>query len=1026
MPDVSPTTNHLTHDLSLTDGTNTLYFILADRRGKPTPEGWQKANNPRTSLRVSQGNEGYGDYELPFSSIVQSDFSGGRGARDFETDTTRYSDGYLADTARPRELRCGPRATLGTGTTTPVTFSPAGGSETATYTLGAQISTGSVPVASGAGTEISGLTVGNWYAIETTGGPWRPDGSWFNLDFTSYQVSNDAGASWSQALGTIGTPAVPQLLEPGMHLGLPSWGAYAEANGTHARLYFQATGTSIFIRTDDIWWNDNTGSLGWKLSAATKSDASGVGTFNPSFEVYARMTPGAMALRSIKLRVKTEGLTAAQLPVNYLLRIYGHDGANNRPDFTIKAAATVYKPAADADFVDLTFDIATTLLAATVYWVGVTVDPNGAPTIYDDFPKYQYATSSGDRIGTYDEEGAGWTTLQNNATFAMSLSGLTGMGSTAFFDYKGAKFAIGQPEDLSAPKLFVNGYIGMAASNASDKSKLNTGLTISESLTGKIVRVVEGPGNTEADPFRTITSNTLGANAVLSVSPNWNIEHTTDTMFVVLGCDSWQLITGHGITQPVTQRPLVVDETVYFPQGEATNIRRGKYSAGSWSWADDGSNKASFLALVQDDEGAQRIWRALAAAATVSEASKVAWGTDLTFDSTALACGTTASRITSLSAAKLGNGGMLPVVHKEDGFGGVAGTGTTKVFDWYRQFPEMREYTNGRTALQHDMYWWFNLMEGIERYYDQRLDDIGPNRDEGLPRGRRGEAACMLEYASQVYITVDGGFEGTSCVLRYNGTGWNEVYRANYGRRIRAISVQVIPRTSTPDRLWIADGEDLYWVPISLNPDQQAGYEYQTGTEWESAWIYGNYRDLKKYWDSLTIFAENLTTTTKVTAYYKVDKDTSWTFIGDYTSGPAQEIDIRTTGSATGQRIKIKLVLATADLTISPIVSAVRVNAMVRVEPKGTWNITALFTDGRSKDLLGVLDEMNAAETLHTLETWQNGNESPAPLATSFEHEILHAHRVVVDGVSAAPIDSELAPGRRWLTLLVSFTLIEV
>jgi hypothetical protein len=99
-----------------------------------------------------------------------------------------------------------------------------------------------------AGYTISGLVIGEWYCLESYGGPWN-DG----LGGTSYSfaVSNDGGSTWYGNQEPGGTP--------------PPWGAHLEdhPDGNHCRLYFQATTTSIKARVDDTpgAFGDNSGSL---------------------------------------------------------------------------------------------------------------------------------------------------------------------------------------------------------------------------------------------------------------------------------------------------------------------------------------------------------------------------------------------------------------------------------------------------------------------------------------------------------------------------------------------------------------------------------------------------------------------------------------------------------------------------------------------------------------------------------------------------------------------------------------------
>lgn len=108
---VGSTVSKPTHAFSLTDGTTTLGFITCNNRGeKDVRAGWQQSPMPRTALKMSQGAAKYEDFELPFTSIIQDDFSGGTLAEDFEDDRTKYRDGRHCDTMAG-DVICGPKPT---------------------------------------------------------------------------------------------------------------------------------------------------------------------------------------------------------------------------------------------------------------------------------------------------------------------------------------------------------------------------------------------------------------------------------------------------------------------------------------------------------------------------------------------------------------------------------------------------------------------------------------------------------------------------------------------------------------------------------------------------------------------------------------------------------------------------------------------------------------------------------------------------------------------------------------------------
>ncbi len=123
------------------------------------------------------------------------------------------------------------------------------------YVLGAEEDSGAITVTSEAGHEITGLVAGNWYALEAYNGPWYNGAGSAAYGFAA---SNDGGTTWTLWIGTDGT--------------LPSWASYLEADGNYGRIYFQATaGMSLYVRVGDTpgYFYDNSGSLSWRLSAAT-------------------------------------------------------------------------------------------------------------------------------------------------------------------------------------------------------------------------------------------------------------------------------------------------------------------------------------------------------------------------------------------------------------------------------------------------------------------------------------------------------------------------------------------------------------------------------------------------------------------------------------------------------------------------------------------------------------------------------------------------------------------------------------
>jgi hypothetical protein len=811
---VTPTAAYPPGDISLSDGTSTVYLKLANSQGQPDARALRAMGMPRTSLQMTQGDPDYGSFVLPYIPVVQKDWSGGRGLEDWTKDTTRYYDSYQMDTRAAEGVILGPKAT-------PTRTQYSTGEATSYYTL-----------------------------LPTEG------------------------------MATAYTPTVSFALK--------------------------SIVTSIYVSTYAV--GDNTITV--KLYSDTSSH------------------PNVLLATSNAVRLYAEG-------------------------------------AADVEFL-----ISYSLVAGTKYWIEILAGADigsGA------------ATATGAGIVHSDSP---YTVISATKTWALALRAFSS-GESILFEYKGTLFAVTKPDDFSAPKIFQNGLRGMVTTpNTGVLNITYTGLTLASSLAGKIIKIVAGPGSEEETPWRVIAGNLTTANADIYVSPPWNVVHSTATEFVILGRDAWPEITGHGLTKPVTD-VLVVDDIVYFCQGDATNIRRGRLkSDATWdTWADDGTNKATFMDLIPDTTGKRKVWAAQATTSNIYSCDVVAWGTNLTFG-TAIVCGNPKSRITNLIAY---GQPQIPHVLKEDSFGSVSS-------GIYAQVPlseiqYARSENNGRAACQFGVYLFFSLLDGLERYYDNRLDDIGPNRDEGFPTTRQGPVYGLIPYPGGIIASVDGGDSGYSCIMYWNQLGWHELYRGDKGIRFKNLYVQVIPG-STVDRLWFSAEEDIYYIPICMNPRKQADYSYRISAVDPgyliTSWYKTQFAEVTKFWKSITLFTDNLLTTHQyLTVSYQTDTeddDDTWHLVGtNVTTSPIQELLLSSTNNVTGKRIRFKIAFYSDSATISPRLKAITINAVCRVPMKKSWSLTFMaesaMTDRNGKPQAMTLDQLTAK-----LAEWADSSQRAAPL----------------------------------------------
>lgn len=583
---------------------------------------------------------------------------------------------------------------------------------------------------------------------------------------------------------------------------------------------------------------------------------------------------------------------------------------------------------------------------------------------------------------------------------------------TRFFSYRRSLYAVRNTR--AAPILYINGDKGCADSNAGALSTLvdaTKSWTINE-WAGCIVLLIAGPGSNEAKPWRTIVSNTATA---LTVDSPWITAHTTETDYVILNSNKWTKITGHGLTVGITDI-LVVNNIVYFAQGDSTNYRRMRWYNNSGTettqFGEDSTagNKATFLCTVRDTStGDFYIWRAnnldASGYISVSKSAVKAWGTELAFG-TAVTFKDEYGKITGIT--EYGPGTKLLWILRE----GSVFTYSSGAADEIplKEMHAAAEYTNGSVFSTHNVYLYFNFGQGLERYYNSLLDDVGPNKDDGLPSNRQGVISCMAGYPGKIFAGIDAGKTGISCVLgnakdASDGTGWNEVYRAPAaGQRIWNLAFQPIPGTAI-DRLWIAVGSDIIWIPFpsgSIEPIYDANYTYVHESTLTSGYIYVGLYDIYKFFYSLKIFAENLAEDEQwIEADYMTDDDTTWTQIPEcFCVSPVDEQNLKKEYGVNGKRIRIRLRLQTSNNTKTPIIKSMVLENVSRVPVKYSYSFAYRNYD-EDVDLLGEKEILTADERQELLDKWA---AELTPLIMHSNHRQYDNKVVFIDPAQIQPV----------------------
>jgi hypothetical protein len=550
------------------------------------------------------------------------------------------------------------------------------------------------------------------------------------------------------------------------------------------------------------------------------------------------------------------------------------------------------------------------------------------------------------------------------------------LGQPHLFEYKRAIYML----DNQVTGIQMNGDRGVATGGSQTTTTLgdSTKTWTTNQWRGCTLYFYNGPNKGLS---RLIASNTATVITVTEALPTAPTTGATGSEYVILGSDTWQSIALSGAPNNPTD-VKVMNGIIYVARGEGLNMRRIRQynNAGVWTTedADDGTNRASLLEVAL--EGTKTyLYRARNDTYAVSRAEKQAWGANLTFEAD-LPIGAQESAITGL----VWHDDKLYVVLEDDLYA-VRNNIPSRVPNPIRNG---RDLTNGVRVTGWNTNLYFPFLDGLERFYGSIGDDIGPNRDAGMPSDRRGVIADFLPVYGYGFAALDAG-SNTSALLvtNYPGGGWHELFRAgesNY--RLRRLLYQSVPLGL--NRLWFYMGRDLYYLTMprsTTNPLNDPTMVYGPGGHLITSWYEGDGLDLDKLFTELGLFSKNLPSAWPVRVYYRINSDgAAWTYAGLFFSvSPYQRLAIGG-GTLTGRRIQFLIIFPTQVLT-SVVMHGLDLRANEMNEVKYDYVI-----DVRGGNRLQLLhgDEARASSEQATavlvqLESWQ---ENATRLTLSTRH----------------------------------------
>ncbi len=573
-------------------------------------------------------------------------------------------------------------------------------------------------------------------------------------------------------------------------------------------------------------------------------------------------------------------------------------------------------------------------------------------------------------IGT-DNVGGSFGLFYRFTDDGLAIGGGHSSGASHLFEYQNVIYAAMNRSDQNAPHLLINGDRGQATGGTTTTLTDSTKAWTTNQWSGAVLMVFDANYRF----YRYISSNTA---TTIAVSPALPGAAGTGTSYAILGSEWWTEITGHGLTNPVTS-VAVFNQIVYFAQGDFIDMRRMREynNAGTWTreFAADTGNKAQLLMPGPHwNDGSASLYRAVRNVSQVSLSPIKTWGTNLVFE-TAMDVGTVNSWITGLTVY---NNSLW--AGKEDG---IFTLKNGKFGEVPIAMRPARDERNCVAILGWNTNLYFSFMSGLERLYGQVVDDIGPDRDQGMPLGRRGAFTGIVPVMGYMFCGYAGLLAtDKSAILATTSPGgdWHEIFRAfEAGKQITSIYYQSIPYRA--NKLWIVMGNQIgsLCMPDDAHNPRNDDYVRMAPEGYvTTSWYDFDTPELDHYFDELRFLTENAQATStsnlKIEVDYQTDvayDSTVWTrfpLASIVTTSPYKKLAIGN-GLVTGNRIRFRLRIL-GDVSGSIILNSTELRANQMNE--ALYDVTFDFRSGDRITLLNGNDSTGMAiDAINVLESWK-------------------------------------------------------
>lgn len=1028
----SPTTQTPKHHVTLSDGTDTLGFVLVDGSGQPNHRAIQRNSVTRQAIKTYSGNGKWDDFEPPYITAAQDDWAGGRGGEIFEDDTSRYSDGYGVQFDGGK-MTLGPMVTFASGHRSQDQSMPY---LTMTMMDWADLysSTRYMSqsfVASASYTAKAGQA---WVKYHGTGVPGT-------LTFALY--SNNAGVPNALlASGTVGGLVIDDSVSKLVVFDLGAGTALTSGTTYHVVIYGPSTATSTEYwslgcnGTPNAGSNQSSNGASWTAAENAPlyrvlddvSRFSGRGIFfNYKGAEYLVTQPDDVTLKSFLYMNGDRGAADANTGAlgrlvdnskaasawtndewnDCVVRIIAGPGSNEAKPWrtitdTVVSGGSAYlvvdedwkiEHTTATEYVIVKSDVWQNKFDLGYYCTDVAV---AGENVYFAFGDY----STSNVIKRYREynNGGTWTevTPANDVVKAQSLCAIRHpeldtmvlYGSQHHHALYGTCLWRGLVP-LAWGDLYSD--LGALAGTAKpwDGDTTLTNVTQGTASGDTTITIAAGFG-TGVVAEEDLTSTDVSAAKKIAVLAKSSV--------VTAAADvDWQLYDGAN-TMSIDVPAITVADT-------------WTWLVSSFSPADTGSAVYSSIDAVRlalaTDLGAQVI--------------TLHGGVRLLSDDLEYIDFPNNSRINKI----VPYGGSQteprrnPWVLTEGMWYEVQTQNSDAVVPIpLDEMETIKDYRTGKASGVNDVYLYSNMGLKFERYFGRNLDDIGPDLDGGLPSSCTGELVDVLSLPGTLMLVIDG-VDNFSNIMMLRGSSWHTFYRSPHQigawqNRIRSVGVQSIPGL---DHIWIwaIMGDSIVRLPYGFSPYKDDTYPMTHEGVIETPWITGNLMTVTKLWKSLSVFGTFGVDTAQpyVLADYKTSEVAYWTAITGQYGESTEELDIAAT-PVSSRKIKFRFRIwgqSTNTYQYKPLIDAWVLDYYAFAGNKRSYTFTAMLADedeqggGVNLDMereraLGYTERAETAQA--KLDAW---SDAATPLTMRSLYSVMDNKTVVLQDIPLQPLD---------------------